>query len=235
MIETPVLKAEWTKFSSVRATMVLAVAAVAMSAFLGWMFGNAGVTDYVTSTPQEQLDFSPVESGMRGGVPGPAAHRRHRGAGGLLRVRLRHHGGEHGRGRQAQPAAGRQGGHDGADRPAGERGVGRADVHGRAEHTGVERRAGRDAGRAGRDALPAHRAGRADADRAVRPGARLPAARHRRRGQHRRRLPAAARAVGRDARRRGGASSNRSGPTLRPSRRSTGRRCCRIRWRTGSS
>ncbi|MEV4473768.1 hypothetical protein ACFFR3_27780 [Nonomuraea salmonea] len=66
MIETPVLKAEWTKFSSVRATMVLAVAAVAMSAFLGWMFGNAGVTDYVTSTPQEQLDFSPVESGMRG-------------------------------------------------------------------------------------------------------------------------------------------------------------------------
>ncbi|MEV4804087.1 hypothetical protein AB0K18_29135 [Nonomuraea sp. NPDC049421] len=66
MIETPVLKAEWTKFSSVRATMVLSLAAVAMAAFFGWMFAKASVIDYLTSTPQERLDFSPIEMGMRG-------------------------------------------------------------------------------------------------------------------------------------------------------------------------
>ncbi|MFG1700307.1 hypothetical protein [Nonomuraea sp. NPDC049309] len=66
MIDAGALKAEWTKFSSLRATMALSVAAVLVSGLFGWMFGNAAATEYATLTPQERLGFNPVEQGMRG-------------------------------------------------------------------------------------------------------------------------------------------------------------------------
>lgn len=66
MIDAVALRAEWTKFSSLRATMVLSVAAVLMSGLVGWMFANAAAVEYATATPAERLDFNPVELGMRG-------------------------------------------------------------------------------------------------------------------------------------------------------------------------
>ncbi|TDD14835.1 hypothetical protein [Nonomuraea diastatica] len=66
MIGTGVLRAEWTKFSSIRATMVLAPASVAVAGMLGWLFGNATAGDYAVATAQERLDFQPLEMGMRG-------------------------------------------------------------------------------------------------------------------------------------------------------------------------
>lgn len=61
-----VLRAEWTKFRSVRATLILAVSVVVVSALFGWLFGNAGATVYLEGTAQEQLDFAPLRSGARG-------------------------------------------------------------------------------------------------------------------------------------------------------------------------
>lgn len=61
-----VLRAEWTKFSSIRATMVLSLATVAVSAAFGWLFANAAAKDYATATPQERLEFAPLDLGMRG-------------------------------------------------------------------------------------------------------------------------------------------------------------------------
>lgn len=66
MIDTGVLRAEWTKFSSIRATMVLPLATVAVSAAFGFLFGNAAAKEYATATPQERLDFAPLDLGMRG-------------------------------------------------------------------------------------------------------------------------------------------------------------------------
>ncbi|MGN9839072.1 hypothetical protein ACTMTI_13215 [Nonomuraea sp. H19] len=66
MIDTGVLRAEWTKFSSIRATMVLSLATVAVSALFGWLFSNAAAKQYATATPQERLDFQPLDMGMRG-------------------------------------------------------------------------------------------------------------------------------------------------------------------------
>ncbi|GAB2935943.1 hypothetical protein ACFMQL_07540 [Nonomuraea fastidiosa] len=66
MIDAGALKAEWTKFSSLRATMALSVAAVLVSGLFGWMFSNAAAAEYATLTPQERLGFNPVELGMRG-------------------------------------------------------------------------------------------------------------------------------------------------------------------------
>ncbi|MFC4007808.1 hypothetical protein ACFOY2_11280 [Nonomuraea purpurea] len=60
------LRAEWTKFSSIRATMVLSLAAVAVSALLGWMFSSSAAGEYATATPQERLDFQPLDMSMRG-------------------------------------------------------------------------------------------------------------------------------------------------------------------------
>ncbi|WP_188191578.1 hypothetical protein [Nonomuraea sp. SYSU D8015] len=61
-----VLGAEWTKFSSIRATMTLSLATVAASAALGFLFSNASARQYATATPQERLDFAPLDLGMRG-------------------------------------------------------------------------------------------------------------------------------------------------------------------------
>ncbi|MFB4267635.1 hypothetical protein [Nonomuraea sp. GTA35] len=66
MIETALLRAEWTKFASIRATMVLSLAAVAVSGAFGWLFGNAGATEYAELTAQERLDFQPLDMSMRG-------------------------------------------------------------------------------------------------------------------------------------------------------------------------
>ncbi|MEO3792622.1 hypothetical protein ABGB14_20615 [Nonomuraea sp. B10E15] len=66
MIDAGILRAEWTKFSSIRATMVLAAASVAVAAALGWLFGNATAVDYAAATAQERLDFEPLEQSMRG-------------------------------------------------------------------------------------------------------------------------------------------------------------------------
>ncbi|TMS00689.1 hypothetical protein [Nonomuraea basaltis] len=66
MIGAEVLRAEWTKFSSIRATMVLSAAAVAVSAAFGFLFSNAAARQYATATPQERLDFAPLDMGMRG-------------------------------------------------------------------------------------------------------------------------------------------------------------------------
>ncbi|MFB4277294.1 MULTISPECIES: hypothetical protein [unclassified Nonomuraea] len=66
MIEAGVLRAEWTKFSSIRATMVLSLAIVVVSGLFGWLFGNASAGDYATATAQERLDFQPLDMGMRG-------------------------------------------------------------------------------------------------------------------------------------------------------------------------
>ncbi len=61
-----ILQAEWTKFRSVRATLILAVSVVVMSAVFGWLFGNAGSTFYLEGTVQEQFDFAPLGFGARG-------------------------------------------------------------------------------------------------------------------------------------------------------------------------
>jgi hypothetical protein len=61
-----ILRAEWTKFRSVRSTLVLAVAVIVMSGAFGWLFGNAGAMAYLDATPQEQLDFVPLHIGSRG-------------------------------------------------------------------------------------------------------------------------------------------------------------------------
>jgi ABC-2 type transport system permease protein len=61
-----VLGAEWTKFSSIRATMVLSLTTVAVSTALGFLFSNAAAKQYATATPQERLDFAPLDMGMRG-------------------------------------------------------------------------------------------------------------------------------------------------------------------------
>ncbi|MEV1171094.1 hypothetical protein [Nonomuraea sp. NPDC049784] len=66
MIDTGVLKAEWTKFSSIRATMVLSLAIVAVAGLLGWLFSTAAATEYAEATAQERLDFQPLTLGMRG-------------------------------------------------------------------------------------------------------------------------------------------------------------------------
>ncbi|WP_043618518.1 ABC transporter permease [Nonomuraea candida] len=66
MIDTGALRAEWTKFSSIRATMVLSLAAVVVSALSGWLFGNAAAGEYAAATAQERLDFDPLMEVMRG-------------------------------------------------------------------------------------------------------------------------------------------------------------------------
>ncbi|MEV0378480.1 hypothetical protein [Nonomuraea sp. NPDC050643] len=66
MIDAGVLRAEWTKFASIRATMVLSLAVVAVSGLFGWLFGNASASDYATATPQERLEFQPLDMGTRG-------------------------------------------------------------------------------------------------------------------------------------------------------------------------
>ncbi|MEU8359624.1 hypothetical protein AB0C27_26770 [Nonomuraea sp. NPDC048882] len=66
MIATGVLKAEWTKFSSIRATMVLSLAVVAASGFFGWTFANMAAHEYATASAQERLDFLPLDQVMRG-------------------------------------------------------------------------------------------------------------------------------------------------------------------------
>ncbi|MGW3348338.1 hypothetical protein ACWDA3_34025 [Nonomuraea rubra] len=66
MIAAGALRAEWTKFSSIRATMVLSLATVVVSGLFGWLFGNAAAGDYAIATPQERLDFDPLGAGMRG-------------------------------------------------------------------------------------------------------------------------------------------------------------------------
>ncbi|NBF00122.1 hypothetical protein FE391_42385 [Nonomuraea sp. KC401] len=66
MSSAGVLGAEWTKFSSIRATMVLASAGVAVAAALGWLFGNATAVDYAVATAQERLDFELLAESMRG-------------------------------------------------------------------------------------------------------------------------------------------------------------------------
>lgn len=66
MIEAGALRAEWTKFSSVRATMVLSLATVAVSGLFGCLFANAAATGYATATTQERLDFQPLLMAGRG-------------------------------------------------------------------------------------------------------------------------------------------------------------------------
>ncbi|SEG94231.1 ABC-2 family transporter protein [Nonomuraea solani] len=66
MIDAGVLRAEWTKFSSIRATLVLSVATFTVAGLFGWLFGNAAANEYATATPQERLDFQPLDQGMRG-------------------------------------------------------------------------------------------------------------------------------------------------------------------------
>ncbi|AQZ69081.1 ABC transporter, integral membrane subunit [[Actinomadura] parvosata subsp. kistnae] len=66
MIEMGVLRAEWTKFSSIRATMVLSLVTVAVSGLFGWMFGNVSATEYAATSAQERLGFQPLDMGMRG-------------------------------------------------------------------------------------------------------------------------------------------------------------------------
>ncbi|TMR17958.1 YibE/F family protein [Nonomuraea turkmeniaca] len=66
MIDAGVLRAEWTKFSSIRATMVLSLATVAASGTFGWLFSNAAANQYASATPQERLEFQPLDMGMRG-------------------------------------------------------------------------------------------------------------------------------------------------------------------------
>jgi ABC-type transport system involved in multi-copper enzyme maturation permease subunit len=66
MIDAGVLRAEWTKFSSIRVTMVLSLAIFGVSGLFGWLFGNASAGEYATATPQERLDFQPLDMGMRG-------------------------------------------------------------------------------------------------------------------------------------------------------------------------
>ncbi|GAA1671430.1 hypothetical protein GCM10009733_080900 [Nonomuraea maheshkhaliensis] len=61
-----VFRAEWTKFTSIRSTMVLSPAIVVVSALIGWWFADAAAHEYATATPQERLDFSPILMGMRG-------------------------------------------------------------------------------------------------------------------------------------------------------------------------
>jgi ABC-2 type transport system ATP-binding protein len=66
MIDAGVIRAEWTKFSSIRATMVLSLATVVVAAVLGWLFGRAAAGQYSSATPQERLEFAPLDMGMRG-------------------------------------------------------------------------------------------------------------------------------------------------------------------------
>ncbi|MGP3956138.1 hypothetical protein ACTWPT_09095 [Nonomuraea sp. 3N208] len=66
MIDAGVLRAEWTKFSSITATMVLSLATFAVSGAFGWLFSQAAANQYTSATPQERLDFQPLDMGMRG-------------------------------------------------------------------------------------------------------------------------------------------------------------------------
>ncbi|MDX3105077.1 hypothetical protein [Nonomuraea angiospora] len=66
MIDTGILKAEWTKFSSIRSTMVLSAATAAVAGLLGWLFSSTAAKEYATATAQERLDFQPLDLGMRG-------------------------------------------------------------------------------------------------------------------------------------------------------------------------
>lgn len=66
MIDAGALRAEWTKFTSIRATMVLSLATVVVSATFGWLFANAAAGAYATATAQERLDFQPLDMGTRG-------------------------------------------------------------------------------------------------------------------------------------------------------------------------
>ena len=61
-----VLRAEWTKFVTIRSTTVLTGAIVAVSVLLGWLFGTAGAGQYAEATAQERLDFDPLANGTRG-------------------------------------------------------------------------------------------------------------------------------------------------------------------------
>ncbi len=60
------LRAEWTKFASIRATVVLSGAAVAVSGLLAWLFGSAATRDYTEATAAERLRFDPMDPAMRG-------------------------------------------------------------------------------------------------------------------------------------------------------------------------
>ncbi|MET7334003.1 hypothetical protein [Nonomuraea sp. NPDC005650] len=66
MIDAGVLRAEWTKFSSIRSTMVLSLATAGVAALLGWLFSSTAAKEYATATAQERLDFQPLDLGMRG-------------------------------------------------------------------------------------------------------------------------------------------------------------------------
>lgn len=61
-----VLRAEWTKFASIRSTTVLSGAVMAVSALLGWMFATAAAGEYLEATVAERLEFDPMDPATRG-------------------------------------------------------------------------------------------------------------------------------------------------------------------------
>ncbi|MFD1536296.1 hypothetical protein [Nonomuraea guangzhouensis] len=66
MTAAGVLRAEWTKFATIRSTTVLAAAIVAISTMFGWLFGTASANQYAAASAQDRLDFDPMSPATRG-------------------------------------------------------------------------------------------------------------------------------------------------------------------------
>ncbi|WP_433516012.1 hypothetical protein ACQP2T_10795 [Nonomuraea sp. CA-143628] len=66
MTAAGVLRAEWTKFATIRSTTILSTAIVAVSTLLGWLFGTASANQYGGASAQDRLDFDPMDPATRG-------------------------------------------------------------------------------------------------------------------------------------------------------------------------
>ncbi|MBT2231112.1 cell wall metabolism sensor histidine kinase WalK [Nonomuraea sp. NEAU-A123] len=66
MTAAGVLRAEWTKFATIRSTTILSVAIVALSTMFGWLFGTASAHQYAAGSAQDRLDFDPMTPAARG-------------------------------------------------------------------------------------------------------------------------------------------------------------------------
>ncbi|MEV1241596.1 hypothetical protein [Nonomuraea sp. NPDC049750] len=66
MTAAGVLRAEWTKFITIRSTTILSAGIVALSILFGWLFGTATANQYDAASAQDRLSFDPMASATRG-------------------------------------------------------------------------------------------------------------------------------------------------------------------------
>lgn len=67
------VRAEWTKFRTIRGTVISALAVIAAGAMFGLLFGFSSVREYIQATPVERADFDPALASMRPFVMGMIA------------------------------------------------------------------------------------------------------------------------------------------------------------------